>query len=127
MVYEENKSADRNLAEYEAMIAAISYKPSFTDTSVHIAGARTSDTVFTPTVSESWTVDGLIGKVMVAFVNTALSAFSVHKVVDNTADAVTIVSDGSYGAVALIASADRIIIFDTWDDAQAYVTYVATS
>ncbi len=123
--YEANKSADMNLTEYTFGIAHLTHDASFTVTSHHVAGVRTSATVFTPTTSPVWTVDAEKDKVLVAFVNTDSSAYSVHKILSNIATACTIVSDGSYGDTALFASCDRVCIFDNWDDAQAAITYVA--
>jgi len=121
-VFEESEGG-RNDVELRMLELQTLYQPNFSVTADHIAGTRTSAVVFTPTVSESWTVDALIGKYMVAFVNTDATTYSAHKIADNDADTVTI--DTTYGDATLLSSCDRIIIFDTWKDALDSCTFEA--
>ncbi len=121
--YDDNESPSRNDVK-TAMIQMSSYmKPSFDNDNSYIAGVRTSATIFTPTVSEAWTVDALIGKYLVAIVAGTKSTYTIHKIADNNATTVTI-SATAYGDAALIASADTIMIYDTLDDAFDDVAWV---
>lgn len=121
-VMDERKDPSRNLAELEAMLAGLQAKPSFTLTDQHIAGTRTSNTVFTRS-SGTWTADALKGKLIAAFVNTATSVYSLHKVASNTTTAITI--ETMYGDASLVASADRIVIADTMQELMDACSIVA--
>ena len=123
-VMDERKDPSRNLAELEAMLAGLQAKPSFTITDLHIAGTRTSNTVFTRG-SGTWTADALKGKLMAAFVNSATSAYSLHKVASNTTTAITI--ETTYGDATLIALADRIVIADTMQELMDACSIVAVA
>ncbi len=123
--YEATKGEAQNATELAAMLAPASVKPSFTKLSEHIAGTRTSASIFTRS-SGTWTVDALIGKIAVAFVNTDSSAFSINAITDNTATAVTIATTGADEyAAALLTSCDRICIFDSLIDANTAISFVA--
>jgi len=75
------------------------FKCSLTDA---IAGARTSDTIFTRTAG-TWIVDALIDQYVFSYVNTAPTVGKWTKITDNAAGTVTI-------SGTLYAGADRIKI-----------------
>ena len=123
-VYESaNKTPDQNKVELDAMQMTAVLQPTFTVTDDHIEGTRTSALIFTPTVSEAWTVDDLIDKYAVAFVSTDTATFSAHKIGDNDATSLTI--DATYGDATLLAACDRVVIFDSWVDALESCTFEA--
>lgn len=121
-VVDDRKSPTRNSLELDILIAGLQAKPSFTLTDEHIAGTRTSGTVFTRTAG-TWTASALVGKLVAAIVNTTPAAYTVHKIASNTTGAVTI--ETTYADAALITSADRIIIADTMQELMAKATIVA--
>lgn len=86
-----------NRGVYESLVNAAVGTPQ------RIAGTRTSDVIFTPTVSPVWPVNGLVGKGLYvkSYVLGAEATFAVSAIVSNTATAVTI-------SGALLAAADTI-------------------
>ena len=110
--YHEADSPSRNDVQIAMKQMSAYIEPSFDNDDNYIAGVRTSATVFTPTVSPSWTVDALIGKYLVAIdADTSKTIYTIHKIASNTADAVTIGT--SWGDAALVTDADTIMIYDS--------------
>lgn len=98
-----------------AMQEASAYmKPTFDNDDNYRAGTRTSDTVFTPTVSPTWTINAQAGKYLVAIVDGTPAAFTISLIASNIATAATIGT--AWGDAVLLSSADAIMIYDTLDD-----------
>lgn len=115
--YNTAMSPSRNKAMLELCHMNAYTKPSFAGDTNVIDGTRTSATVFTPTVSESWTVDALIGTYCISMVDTAETVWAWHQIADNDATSLTIST--TYGDDALLTSADQIILYASMAAAQA--------
>ncbi len=121
--YNEKLSASRHAIYLAICEASAAIQPSFNNTTDLIAGTRTSDTIFTPTVSEAWTVDALIGKYLVAIdADTSKVVYTISLIADNNATTVTIGT--TWGDAALVANADAILLYDTLDAVFEDVTWV---
>lgn len=106
------------LAEANAYLK-ISWIPA---NAAELATARTSDTIFTPTVSEAWDTDELEGTYAVLYADGAETVFTIHEIASNTATAATI-STSTLDPV-ILAAADMYLLFATLAAAQAAMTVV---
>lgn len=113
--YDSSESPSKNQVDIAMKQMSAYINPSFDNLDDYIAGARTSGTVFTPTVSEAWTVDALIGKYLVALdADTSHVVYTISRIADNTATTVTIGT--TWGDSALVANADTVIIYNNLEE-----------
>ena len=119
-----NSMAPSRNAAYLALAEANAYtKISWIPANAaELATARTSDVIFTPTVSEAWDVDELDGTYAVLYADTAETVFTIHEIASNTATAATI-SILTLDPV-ILAAADMYLLFATLAAAQAAMTVV---
>lgn len=124
--YDHSDSPSKNQVEIQMAQMSAYINPSFDNSDNYIAGARTSATVFTPTVSPVWTVDALIGYYVIALdADTSHIVYTVHKVASNIATALTIGT--SWGDAALVASADTILLYASLDALEEDVNWEKTA
>lgn len=121
--YNEAMSPARNAA-YLALAEADAYtKVSWIPANAaELATARTSDTIFTPTVSEAWDVNELAGTYAVLYADGAETVYTIHLIASNTATAATIATT-TLDAV-ILAAADMYLLFPTLAAAQAAASFV---
>jgi hypothetical protein len=87
-----------NRVVYEALVNALNAS------AIAIPGTRTSATKFTPTVSNAWPVNGLVGKGLLVFSYVdGVDDFAIATIASNDATSVTIAATSN-----LLAGADTI-------------------